>query len=155
MAYRASRNLEASLLDFVNENLTLDGWAGIRTEKSFAEVYKGTLPCICISAIDIRPVKLEIGSKTHIKYYTVNMRIFAKSDGSRLDLSDWLFSKLEDDVAYYLYSVTNGEVTTKTLGGRIIITRWLDNAKELINTENLELEDKYRHLLSFECYIAD
>ena len=153
MAYRETRNLEASILDFITDNLAEDGWNGIRVEKSFAEVYKGTLPCICLNAVDIRPVRLEIGSKTHIKYYTINIRIFAKSDGSRLDLSDWLFEELEDDLDYYKYTITNGVTTGKQISGKIIITRWLENGKELTNTENLELEDRYRHLLSFECRI--
>jgi hypothetical protein len=153
--YRISRNIESSLIDRITTNLTTDGWVGIRVEKSFAQVYQGTLPCICINVIEIRPEKLEIGNKRNLKYFTVNIRIFATSDGSRLDLSDWLLDKLEDDTNYYKYTITNGVVTSKVLSGRIVSTRWLENRKELTNTENLASEDRYRHLLSFECIVAE
>jgi len=152
--YRISRNIEASLIDWITEELVEHGWIGIRVEKSFSEVYKGTLPCICVNALEIRPEKLEIGSKTNLKYFTVNIKIFATSDGQRLDLSDWLLDELERDIDYYTYTITNGEVTDKTLLGRIILTRWFDNRKELQNTEILESADRYRHLLSYECIIA-
>lgn len=155
MAYRESRNIEATLIDYITDELSEDGWTGVRVEKSFSEVYKKPLPCICINIIDIRPIKREIGSKEHIKYYTVNVRIFCTSDGNRLDLSDWLFEQLENDLDYYSYTITSGIITNKQKEGRLIITRWVNNSKELTNTENLEKEDRYRHLLSFECYIAD
>jgi hypothetical protein len=154
MAYRISRNLEASLIDRITANLATDGWTGIRIEKAFAEVYKGTLPCIVVNALEIRPEHLEVGSKTYLKYFTVNIRIFATSDGQRLDLSDWLLEKLEDDTDYYVYTITNGVVSGKVLTGRIVITRILDNRKELVNTEILEKEDRYRHLISFEAIVA-
>jgi len=154
MAYRVSRNIEASLIDRITEDLVTDGWSGIRVEKAFAEVYKGTLPCIVVNVLEIRPKKLEVGSKTNLKYFTVNIRFFATSDGSRLDLSDWMLDKLEDDTDYYTYTITNGEVTSKVLSGRIVLTRWFENRKELTNTENLELADRYRHLLSFEVIVA-
>lgn len=153
--YRISRNIESSAIDYITAQLTADGWTGIRTEKSFSQVYEGTLPCICINVLEIRPQKLEIGSKTNIKYFTVNIRIFGTSDGNRLDLSDWAFEKLEDDIDYYEYTITSGIVTTKTLSGRIVITRFFNNTKELVNTENLELPDKFRQLISFECYVAE
>ena len=154
MAYRISRNIEASLIDFLTEELDDAGWVGIRVEKVFAEVYKGTLPCICVNALEIRPEKLEIGSKTNLKYFTISIRIFATSDGNRLDLSDFICDLLEDDVNYYSYTITNGEVASKVITGRIVLTRWFDNRKELINTEGLEKEDRYRHLLSFEAIVA-
>ena len=155
MAYRISRNCEASLIDYLTQKLIDDGWSGIRVEKSFAQVYGGTLPCICVNVLEIRPEKLEIGSKTNLKYFIINIRIFAKSDGQRLDLADWMLDLLEDDINYYIYTITNGEVFSKILTGRIVITRWLDDTKELTNTEVLEHEDRYRHLLSFEAIIAD
>jgi hypothetical protein len=152
--YRISRNIEASLIDQITELLEEDGWQNIRVEKSFLEARNGTLPCICVNALEFRPVKKEIGSKLHIKYFTVNIRIFCKTDGSRLDLSDWLFDELENNLNYYSYNITDGEVSEKNLSGRIVVTRFFDNKKELTNTENLAKEDRYRHLLSFECYIA-
>jgi len=155
MGYRISRNLEASFIDKITSDLLADGWTGIYVEKTLAEIYGGHFPAILVNTQEIRPEKLEIGSKTNIKYFVVYIRIFALNDGQRLDLSDWLFEKLEDDTDYYKYTITNGIVSGKILSGKIVITRWLENKKELTNTENLEKEDRYRSLLSFECIVAE
>ena len=151
--YRQSRNIEASLVDFITTQLSTDGWTGIKVLKGFPQDYKGATPFIGLEVLDLNPKKLEIGSKTHIKYYTVKIRIFATSDGQRLDLADWLFDELEDDAIYYAYTIANGIVSVKTATGKIIIGE-ISSEKELQNTENLEAEDRYRHLLSFECYVA-
>jgi len=152
--YRISRSVEASLIDRITADLVTDGWTGIYVEKISAEVYKGHHPAIVINVPEIDPQKLEIGSKTYIKNFIIYIRIFADNDGQRLDLSDWLFDKLEDDTNYYVYTITNGVVSAKVLTGRIVITKWLNNKKELTNTEGLAKEDRYRHLLAFEAIIA-
>ena len=59
MGYRLSRNIEASLVDYITAELLADGWVGIRVEKVFAKVYKGELPCICIN-VSSRPYKKRI-----------------------------------------------------------------------------------------------
>ena len=71
MAYRISRNCEASLIDWITEELSDAGWTGIRVEKSFAQVYKGTLPCILIEQDPEDDTKLEIGSKTWLKNFSI------------------------------------------------------------------------------------
>ena len=152
--YRQSRAIEASLIDWITEELANANWT-VRVEKSFSEVHEGTLPCICINVASVDPTRLEIGSKTNLKYYEIYIRIFAKSDGMRLDLSDFITDLLEDDIDYYSYIITNGVTTSKTLSGKIIVLNFLRNEKELTNTENLELEDKFRQLISIRVYIAD
>jgi hypothetical protein len=154
MAYRISRNIEASLIDRITTDLTTDGWSGIFVEKTSAEIYGGHFPAILVNVQEIIPEKLEIGSKTNLKYFTVYIRIFASNDGQRLDLSDWLFGKLEDDTNYYSYTITGGVVSAKVLTGRIVITKWFENRKELVNIEILEDKDRYRHLFSFEAIVA-
>jgi len=154
MAYRVSRNIEASLIDEITSALTTGGWTGITVLKGFPQDYKGKAPFIGVEALEIRPQKLEIGSKTNLKYFTVKIRIVAKNDGQRLDLADFLFDELEDDVNYYDYTITSGVVAVKTLTGRIVITKWNENRKELQNSENLESEDRYRQVFVFEAIVA-
>lgn len=152
--YRASRNLEKSLIDFITAELLADNWTGIQVEKGFPQKYKGMIPLIGIEALEINKQTLEIGGKTKIKYRTIRIRIFADNDGQRLDLSDWLMEKFEDkNIPYYKYTITNGMVSAKILSGRIEILRELENRKELQNTENLEHEDKFRHILVYETKI--
>jgi hypothetical protein len=155
MAYRISRNIEASLIDWLTEELEDGDWTGIRVEKSFSQVYKGTLPCILIEQDPEDETKLEIGSKTWLKTFFINIRIFATSDGQRLDLKDFITDLLEDDIDFYEYVITNGEVAQKTLAGRIVVLKITRNEKELKNTENLESVDRYRNIISVQCYIAD
>lgn len=149
MAYRESRNLEASLIDYVVAQLTADGWTNIRTEKSFAKVYDGELPCICINILDTSLVRKEIGTNSRISTYKVAIHIFAVNDGQRLDLSDWMLTKIENDITYYTYTIVNGVVTAKVKSGWINILKITDNRKELTNTEGLDSSDRYRQLIIF------
>ncbi len=152
--YRNYRNLEASLIDQITSELITDKWKGIRVEKSFVAVYKGTLPCICINEEDSDPTRREIGSNSYIEPIRISIRIFTKTDGHRLDLASWLISKLFPGFIYYEYIITDGVVSSKVPKGRINILRIINNRKELVNTEKLEQIDKCRHLITFECRVA-
>jgi len=152
MSYRLSRNVEASIIEYITTALVSDGWNGIRVEKSFSEVYEGELPCICINSPDRPVIRREIGTDTIFKDITVEVRIFAKSDGQRLDLSDWIIEKLISGIVYYEYTITNN-VISKILKGRIQTIRITDR-KELVNTENLEKYDKYRQIISLDCRVT-
>ena len=151
--YRIKRAIEASLVDKITAWLSADSWTGIAVVKSRTEAYE-QIPAICVELGDHDPVRKEIGSKTYIKYFKLSIRLFCKNDGQRLDLSSWLFDKLEDNVDYYNYTITNGIVSAKVLAGKIIIKRWLDDKQELTNTENLDSKDKFRHILRCEVYVA-
>ena len=154
--YRNYRNLEASLIDFITAQLAIDGWTGIRVEKSFAEVYKtgATLPCICVSMEESDPYRREIGSDSYLEDILTSIRIFATSDGQRLDLASWMLSKVIPGVDYYEYVIVNGVVSTKTLKGRIFTLEVTVNRKELKNVDNLDVIDRYRHIISFRCRVA-
>jgi hypothetical protein len=154
MSYRISRNVEASIIDYITAELTTDGWIGVRVEKAFAEVYRSNLPCLCIN-VSTRPDKRrEIGTNSLSKFVNIEIRIFATSDGQRLDLADWLLEKVMPGIAYYSYTITDGMVSEKTLTGRINILEIVANRKELVNLEGLSKEDRYRHLLSLRCRVA-
>ncbi len=152
--YRVSRSIEASIIFFLIDKLEDSGWMKIRVIKSFAAVYKEPLPCILVEQVDSSEKKLEIGGNNYIELHTINIRIFAKEDGSRLDLKDWLFDTIKNGLNYYEYTITNGEVETTLLKGRININRIISNRKDIVNTEGLHDFDKHRHLLSVECKIA-
>jgi len=154
MAYRNYRNLEANLIDKITADLLSDGWTGIRVEKAFSEVYKGTTPCICVSMEESDAISREIGSKSYLENILVSIRIFATSDGQRLDLASWMLSKIMPGIDYYTYTITSGVVSSKTLAGRVVILETTANRKELKNTDNLDVIDRYRHVLSFRCRVA-
>lgn len=154
MGYREYRNLEASIIDYITTELNEDGWLNIRIEKSFSQVYEGSLPCICINQDSSEPRRKEIGSDSYIEYMRLSIRIFATNDGQRLDLAAWFISKLFSGCIYYKYTISDGIVSEKSEEGRINILRIVENRKELVNTERLEQIDKYRHLITVECLVA-
>ena len=152
--YRLSRNCEASIVQYIEEQLTIDGWTGIRVEKVFAEVYKGKLPCFCINVSERPDRRRELGSDTLSKYINIDLRIFTTSDGLRLDLSDWSIEKIMAGINYYEYVTDNDVIISKTLKGRINFLEITQNRKELRMTDNVVLEDRYRQLISFRCRVA-
>jgi hypothetical protein len=154
MKYRESRNIEASVIDYLTEELVEDGWSGVSLYKVFAQVYKQSLPAILVNVNTTDTVKLEIGSRTHLNYYNIYLRIFGENDGNRLDLTDWLLHELERDIPYNEYTVEGGQVVSKQQNGMITILKISRNEREFINTEILDKEDRYRQLLVVQCYIA-
>ena len=154
MSYRNYRNLEATLIDYIEAQLLADGWSGIRITKAFAEIYKGTLPAICVSMEESDALSREIGSKSYLENILVSVRIFATSDGQRLDLASWMLSKIMPGFNYYEYIITSGTVSSKTLAGAVMILENTVNRKELRNSDNLESIDRYRHVLTFRMRIS-
>jgi hypothetical protein len=154
--YRLKRNLESSLIDFFRDELTNDGWNGIAVEKNIKQE-EIKLPAIIVYASSVDNQKKEIGGSKYLRFPIITIRIFATSEGQRQDLSDWVLEKLEDDISYYAYVITNGAISSKTLSGNIVITKILRDSKDLENTnpESLELEDRYRHILTFSTFIGE
>ncbi len=152
--YRITRNIEASVVDYIVAQLTADSWSGIRVELDFSEAYKEPLGCIVINADENPDQRLEIGGNTLQKIFNLEFRIFAENHGQRKDLRDWLLLKLMAGIPYYTYIITSGVVTTKTLSGRISIGKILINRKELANSEKQSKFDRYRHLITVQAKVA-
>ena len=155
MSYRLSRNCEASLIDYFRQELSNDGWQNIQCEKSLKnEEIK--LPAILIYCSNTDAELEEIGSSSFIKYPNITIRIYGKDEGSREDLADWILEKLEGNIDYYQYVVTNGQVSSKILSGSFTIRKIIRNEKEFSNTdpEALEFRDRYRHNITFSCYVG-
>jgi hypothetical protein len=149
-----SRNVERSFLDYFSDLFTEDEITDVRLEKSFANAYDGTLPCI-VANLSERPMNsLQIGSSVDKKEFIMEIRLFCKDDGFRLFLADYLAEKIKLGLPYYEYEVEDGKISSKELKGRIRITKFTANRKELVNLENLQLADKHRHLIKCECRVA-
>jgi len=152
--YRISRNVEASIIDFIVTELSSDSWTGINVLKGFPEDYKGLTPFIGVEALSRGTDQIEIGSNSIFLDIPISIRIFAVNDGQRLDLSDWLLDvQLLDNIDYYEYTITNGVVSEKSKVGKI---RFLNKVsrKELTNTQTLVAEDRYRQLITATCRVT-
>jgi len=146
--YRTSRNLEASIIQYIEDQLIGD-WTNIRTEKTFARAYDGDLPCICVRCGVTDHTRAEIGETSTYRTATILLDIFAENDGQRLDLKDWLIRKLRNGLPYYEYTIINGKIQDKTQKGRINVLNILDDPIDFDADKNkLDVTDRYRHLIT-------
>lgn len=145
--YRISRNIEASFVDYLKENLQLD-WNINRVEKTFSRIYSIELPSVCIRVGDSIHSKVQIGDNSTIRNVHVLIDIFATSDGQRLDMKDYILEKIKNGLIYYDYEIENGQIKHKTQNGRI---RVLTIDETLINfgldKNDSDVHDRFRHLI--------
>jgi len=146
--YNISRNLEASLIDYIKSVLT-GSWTDVSVEKTFNQISKVALPGIFLRVSDTIHETVEIGGTATKRFPLVLIDLFCKSDGQRLDLKDFLVSKLKSGCPYYQYVITNGVITSKTANGRIRVTSIQDTPINFTTDKSeLEVSDRYRHLLT-------
>jgi len=145
--YRISRNIEASFVDYLKENLQID-WNINRVEKTFARIYSIELPSVCIRVGDTIHTKAQIGDDSTIRNVHVLIDIFTNSDGQRLDMKDYIIKKIKNGLDYYEYEIENGQVKTKTQNGRIRVLT-IDETPINFGTDknDLDVHDRFRHLL--------
>ena len=147
--YRISRNLEASLIDYIKEELISASWNNVSTEKSFAKIYDISLPSICVRLSDTTHDHAEVGTDATIRTPLIILDIFAKDDGGRLDIKDFLVSILKSGCPYYEYTITNGAIQSKVQNGNIRVINITDTVVNLgIDKADLDVHDRYRHNLA-------
>jgi len=148
MAYRTSRNIEASIIDFLKENFD-DDWTGISVEKSFARIYDITLPSICIRTNVTSHDKAEIGENSTKRTVQVLIDIFGSDDGNKLDLTDYIVEKIKGGCPYYIYTISHGIIQSKTASGRIRVTS-IEVTPVDDNTEKSkqDVHDRFRNLIT-------
>ena len=149
--FRESRNVQLSAIYFI-ENCISNDWSGISVVKSFVNSYKEPLPVICVDLPDTQNNWKEIGSTSLYNDYTINIDIFAKSHGQRMDLADYLIDKLKDGFTYYVHSQASGdpETLTRTADGRVFVHQFLSNQKLDFGTEGVDTYDLFRHFISIQ-----
>lgn len=148
-AYRTSRNIEASIIDTIKDELTLGGWNNINVEKTFARVEPAKIPAIVVRVGNTTHIRAEVGGTSTYRQPLVLIDIFGTDDGIRLDLKDFLIEKLKSGIPYYNYVISNGQVQTKTLDGRINVVNISDTEVNLgIDKDDLDVIDRFRHLLT-------
>lgn len=159
MAYRRSRNIEASIIQYLQTEIDKD-WNNITVEKSFSRVYgiplseKGKTACVCVRLGVTEHDKVEIGTGSTKRTPQILIDVFATSDGQRLDLKDYIIEKIKNGLVYYEYTISNGQVGTKTANGRITVLN-LDDAPVNFDVDKnaLPVHDRYRHLLTLDISI--
>lgn len=160
--YRKSRNLEASIIDYLTSMLSQSGgWSNISVEKSFERVYGLSMDAnnqaavVCIRLTDTQIRKIEIGTESIVRDALVIVDIFATSDGQRLDLKDYILDKVKGGMPYFEYTVSGRTISAKTQNGRIRVLTITDVPVNL-NTDKsaLDVHDRYRHSLSLSVSLS-
>jgi len=162
MAYRISRNLEASIIDFLENNLDSD-WGNVDVVKTFAEVYGVNMSqsdrnaIVCVRCGITPHDWVELGSKATKREPAIIIDLFCANDGQRLDLKDYLIEKLKNGCAYYKYTIVNGAVDSKVADGRISLVAPPEDEPIDFNTPKNELEpiDRYRHRITLRVSTGD
>lgn len=159
--YRISRNLEASIIDFLTTKFLEARWSNIAIEKSFERVYGLSMDAntgaaaICVRLTDTRPTKVEIGTESIWRTALIVVDVFATSDGQRLDLKDFVLDEIKGGCPYFQYTVTGKAISGKTQNGRIRILTITDVPVNLATDKSaLDVHDRYRHSLSLEVSIS-
>lgn len=82
--FREARNVELSLLYYLEQNLAAD-WSGTTVVKTFKKVYARdtALPIVCVRLADTSTTRLEVGSDTLDNRYLLVIDIFVSDDGMR------------------------------------------------------------------------
>ena len=141
--FRAARNVELSTIQYLETQI--DGsWSNVAVIKSFYKAYArdNSPPIVCIRLMDQNTDYLEIGATTLDDIYNIAIDIFARSDGQRMDLADFILNEIKDSWVYNTYSQTS------TAAGRVRVVSFVENGKvDLGDTE--ESRDRYRHSLIF------
>jgi hypothetical protein len=149
--YRPSRNIEASFLDYVKDELE-SVWNDVSVVKTFNAAYTTELPVICIRRGRTSYPRAEIGSTQYVRETLVLIDVFCTSDGQKLDLIDWLVDALKDGLPYYEYVTTKtGRTVTsaKTQNGRIRITNIeSSDVNADVERDRLDKVDKFRGLIT-------
>lgn len=146
--YRVSRNIEASVIDFLKTNFDAD-WTGVTLLKTFSRAYDTELPVVCVRCGTTEHEKAEIGGNATIRTPLILIDIFAKSDGQRLDMKDYVVEKIKHGLVYYDYIIESGVVKMKTANGRLRVIGLDDTPVDFdIEKDKLSPQDRYRHLIS-------
>ena len=98
------RNIELSTLEYLTTQIDAN-WSGVTVVKTFAQAYSKNinLPIVCVRLLDQSSSRLEIGSNTLDNRYGIAIDIFARSDGQRIDLANFILDKLKDGWVYYVF----------------------------------------------------
>lgn len=156
---RLDRNVERSIKDYIISKLSSAGYTGINVVLGFNNAYNtNTSPTITINAVDIPVEDVEIGSKSIFNDIIVDINIFTKGAGLRLDLARYLTEELNKGMTYNTYTLTsNGnqsEIDETTPSGRITVRNFIQSRQAVPNLEGLQDIDKERHIITINCRVV-
>ena len=152
--FNTSRNCELSVIYGVDTQVQAN-WTGITVVKSNPNFDAVALPIITARLLATNNQRKEIGSRTMDSRYNFVVDIYAKSDGQRLDLAQFLEDTILQDFTYYTHSQTSGspQTLTRTDAGKVKFIEFTQNTR-IYFFEEVEAYDRFRHVLAFDVRIG-
>jgi|WetSurSiteA1Bulk_404760.scaffolds.fasta_scaffold72443_2 hypothetical protein len=150
MAFSRTRNIELSVIQHIEDAITTS-WTNIPVVKAFLQAYDYPVPVICVRMDSTDTFRLEIGDNALRQQHSFICDIFAKSDGQRLDLADFIVNTVKDGFIYNEYTKNSGDNQTliATPNGRIVFLKFMDNSRIDFGEDAVE-HDKFRHIIRFK-----
>lgn len=147
--FKKSSNVELSLLYYLENSLATD-WSSVGVRKSFASIYSGDLPSICIRMLDRPKIAKEVGSTTLRTQFLISIDVFSRDDREKLDLSEAIADFVKEGFVYYEHSqnVVDNKVLDRSENGRVQFLNFTED-RPVDFGETVEKYDKYRHFISF------
>ena len=150
--FGVSRNIETSLLEYVNDALSYYSIEGTAV-KSFKDSEILDTPFIVVQIGDGFHDKLELGDNSTIRTFPIIIDVYGKTKGNSLDLKDFMVEIIKDGFPYYLYMIAGGREVAKILDGMIFTTSAIRERNLNLNRDVSQLHDKekFRLRLSVDC----
>ena len=146
--YKTSRNLEASIIDFLTSKMA-GSWSNVEVTKAWNKVRDLNMPVVLIRCGTTLHNPVEVGGSSTWREPNILIDIFASGDGQRLDLKDFIISEIRGGCPYYIYEIENGAVKSKTLDGRIRVTTIDDEPINFdLDKDVTDVYERFRHLIS-------
>jgi len=149
--FRTIRNIELSTIKYIEDSIN-SAWSGINIVKAFFQAYDKAVPVIAIRLLETMSTREEIGSTDLDNTHSIVIDIFAKSDGQRLDLVDYLLGILKGCWTLYNISHTSGDAESLDYtdsGHKVRMIRIVNNTK-IEPGANVEIHDKFRHVINLQ-----
>ena len=147
--YRPSRNIEASIIEFIEDELQKASWTNVSVEKAFSHISPNALPAIWVHLSNTIHKKVQIGDNSTYRTALVLLEVYGTNDGIREDLKDFLVSIFKNGCPYYEYVITGGAISDQTQNGRIRVSNIDDKVINLgIDKSDLDIVDQFRHLIT-------
>ena len=150
-----ARNVELSTVYYLETQID-SNWSGVSVVKTKPDATKDSLPVVAISLFDESPVRYEIGSTTLWEKFFIKVEIFARSDGQRLDLAEFVKNQLNTNWTYYEHSHASGDNSTleRTSAGKVVFNEFIQHNKIEFG-EDVEVYDRHRHIIVMSVKIKE
>jgi hypothetical protein len=147
--FSKTRNVELSVISAI-ETAINNSWSGITVVKAFLQAYDVKVPVICVRILSTDSFRSEIGDNTIRQKYSFIVDIFAKSDGQRIDLADFIVNVVKEGFVYKQYSRASGnpEELNETTDGRITFLTF-DSDSRIDASDSADEHEKYRQAITF------